>query len=221
MRAAISNKQTTASTKTTTSQSNTDTRAAISKKQSTASTKTTTVPALHNHVSDGDDGDDNRAKDGGPPNGQAIKMHRKTFERGTLQIELNEDSTPCISIYTAGGPLSHIDVTIADSPSSETLGPYCLHKVRIFLPLCPYCFHDTMQMILHENGADVEMFAWTLRDIDWSKYSGDSSLDAHLFRALNRHGELKEMTRNFFKLADSRQVQVSGMFMQLRYWENG
>ena len=194
MRAAISNKQTTASTKTTISQSNTDTRAVIPKKQSTASTKTTMVPALHNHISDGDDGDDDGGKDGGPPNGQAIKMHRKTFERGNLQIELNEDSTPCISIYTAGSPLSHIDVTIADSPSLETLGPYCLHKVRIFLPLCPYCFHDTMQMILHKNGVDVEMFAWTLQDIDWSKYSGDSSSDAHLFSALNPHGKLKETT---------------------------
>jgi hypothetical protein len=179
------------------------------------------VPALHNCVSDGDDSDDNRGKDSSPPNRHAIKMHCKTFEQGTLQIELNEDSTPCISIYTAGSPLSHIDVTIADSPSSETLGPYCPHKVRIFLPLCPYCFHDTMQMILHENGMDVEMFAWTLRDIDWSKYSGDSSLDAHLFHALNRHGKLKEMTRNSFKLADSCQVQVSGMLMQLCYWRNG
>ena len=61
------------------------------------------------------------------------------------------------------------------------------------------------------NG-NVEKLALTVLHVDWSHFKLDTTLDAFLHRALIRHGELKNMTWDFFNLAESTSVEVAGMF---------
>jgi hypothetical protein len=61
------------------------------------------------------------------------------------------------------------------------------------------------------NNRNANLFAWTIVNVDWSKYDIDSSLDSYLHRAIIRHGELENMSYNFLASANDMKVKVSRM----------
>jgi hypothetical protein len=70
-------------------------------------------------------------------------------------------------------------------------------------------------MVVKTKAADVENLAWTILDVDWSRYKYDPDLDSHLHRALIRHEEMRNFSKEFNKLADSCQVRIAGVLMPL------
>ena len=61
------------------------------------------------------------------------------------------------------------------------------------------------------NSDSEEKFAWTVPNVNWSSFHLDTSLDAYLHRAFIHHGELKNMSQDFFDAVSSCQIEVSVM----------
>jgi hypothetical protein len=70
-------------------------------------------------------------------------------------------------------------------------------------------------MVVKTGAANVEKLAWTILDVNWSQYKYDTDLDSHLHRTLIRQEEMRNLSEEFNKLADSRQVKTAGVFMPL------
>ena len=78
--------------------------------------------------------------------------------------------------------------------------------------------HLLLQMIVQGSmtNANANLFAWTILDVDWSKYHINPTLDSYLHHAIICHGELQNMSRKFSETAINMEVKVSSKWYLMR-----